>query len=255
MLLILNVCLWACNNNEKSVSTDKVDTSSNVIQEDDTFSKFNSFSKSIITFADSAKDFVPSNYKLLECIYGDLNQDSSEDCILIVKATDTSKFVVDEYSGKLDRNRRGLIILFKKNHQYQLALKNLQCFYSDQEDGGVYYPPELNIEIKNCKLYIQFLHGRYGYWGYSFRYNYQNFELIGYDSESFFHTITTNITSINFITCTKIEQVNANEFCEPGEEKFKTTKTKFRKTSIPNLSQISEFESFGDYIYNAAKME
>lgn len=245
--------LIGCKNNEKPSTTKQIDTTSVSPQDIDTFSNQIIPNGLNVTIADSVTEFVPNDFNIFERIYGDLNNDSIEDCILIVKATDTSKYFNDEFRGKLDRNRRGLIILFKKNNQYELALKNLQCFYSEHEDGGVYYAPELSIEIRNSKLYVNFLHGRYGYWGYTFRYQNNNFELIGYDSESLQNTAVSDITSINFLTCTKIYKNNTNDFCESGEEIFKTTTTKFRKTSIPNLAQISDFESYGDYVYNASK--
>ena len=34
------------------------------------------------------------------------------------------------------------------------------------EDGGVYYPPELAVEIKIAELKFLYGHGRYGYWEY-----------------------------------------------------------------------------------------
>ena len=114
--------------------------------------------------------FLPKDYIIFEKVIGDLNNDSVPDCVLIIKGTDKTKIINDEYRGKLDRNRRGIIVLFKKNDKYELVTKNYNCFSSENEDGGVYFPPELSIEIKNSKLYVTYGHGRYGYWGYTFRF-------------------------------------------------------------------------------------
>ncbi|BAV07409.1 hypothetical protein FLA_3434 [Filimonas lacunae] len=54
-------------------------------------------------------DFVPKGYVFFEKVTGDLDKDSLEDCVLIIKGTDKSRFVNDEYRGKLDRNRRGVM--------------------------------------------------------------------------------------------------------------------------------------------------
>ena len=42
-------------------------------------------------------DFIPKNYVLFEKINGDLDKDGVEDCVLIIKATDKSKFFKHKY--------------------------------------------------------------------------------------------------------------------------------------------------------------
>ena len=74
-------------------------------------------------------DFLPKGYVVFEKINGDLNNDGIEDCILIIKETDTSKIVTDEYRGKLDRNRRGIIVLLNKKNYYELAVKSKRFLY------------------------------------------------------------------------------------------------------------------------------
>ena len=88
-------------------------------------------------------DFVPEGYIIFEKVFGELNKDSLEDCIIIIKGSDKNKIVKDEYRGELDRNRRGIIVLFKRNDGYEVAVRNKDCFSSENEDGGVYYAPEL----------------------------------------------------------------------------------------------------------------
>ena len=147
-------------------------------------------------------DFLPKGYVVFEKIYGDLNNDRIDDCVLIIKGTDTNQITIDEYLGRLDRNRRGIIILFNKNGHYELALKNYHCFSSENEDGGVYFPPELSFEIKNGNLSAHYAHGRYGYWKYTFRFQRSDFDLIGYDngyrSSYISDWVTFEEVSINF---------------------------------------------------------
>ena len=120
-------------------------------------------------------DFVPKGYKVFETIHGDVNKDGIEDLVLIIKETNKKKIVRVEDRGKLDRNRRGIIVLLKNNGQYELTLKNLICFSSEHEDCGVYYAPELSIEIIKGNLCVTYEHGRYGNWIYTFRYQNSNF--------------------------------------------------------------------------------
>jgi hypothetical protein len=194
-------------------------------------------------------DFLPKGYIVFETINGDLNKDGIDDCVLIIKGTDTNKIVADEYRGKLDRNRRGIIVLFSKKGQYELALKNLECFSSENEDGGVYFAPELSTEIKKGNLYFHYGHGRYGYWKYTFRFQNSNFELIGYDASDNHGPVINSETSINFSTKIKQTKINTNESADSGEEVFKATSKKIKIDKLLKLSQIKDFDELDLSIY------
>ncbi|CAM3641981.1 hypothetical protein [Flavobacterium chungbukense] len=187
-------------------------------------------------------DFIPKNYIPFDTIKGDLNKDGKEDIILIIKGTDKSKVIQHEYRGELDRNRRGIIALLNKNGGYELAVKNYDCFSSENEEGGVYYAPELDFEIKNGKLYVNYAHGRYGYWSYTFRYQNSDLELIGYDASSNHGPIVLTETSINFLTRKKIVNHNINENTYDGDEVFEKTESKISKNKLIKLSEIKDFD-------------
>lgn len=189
-------------------------------------------------------DFIPKSYVVFEKINGDLNKDGIEDCVLIIKGTNKSEIISDEYRGKLDRNRRGIIILFNKNDHYELAVKNQNCFSSENEEGGVYYAPELSIEIKKGNLYISYAHGRYGNWGYTFRFQNSDFELIGYNESNNHGPVVNSETSINFSTKKKLVKVNTNENADSGEEVFETTTKKININRLIRLSEIKDFTEF-----------
>ena len=174
---------------------------------------------------------------------GDFNKDGLEDYILIIKGTDKSKVIQHEYRGELDRNRRGIIALVNKNNGYELAAKNYDCFSSENEEGGVYYAPELDFEIKDGKLYINYAHGRYGYWQYTFRYQNSDFELIGYEASNNRGPVTESQTSINFSTKKKRMDVNTNPNADDGGEVFKTT---WQKINIDRLIKLSEIKDFDE---------
>jgi len=190
-------------------------------------------------------DFLPKGFVLFETINGDLNKDGIEDCILIIKGTDKSKIITDKYSGQLDRNRRGIIILFNKNNHYELVIKNQDCFSSENEDGGVYFAPELSVEIENSNLTAFYRHGRYGYWKYIFRHQNGDFELIGYDASVNRGPVTQYQTSINFLTKKKLTRDNLNKD-EEGDEKYEDNfKDKWKKINIKShvmLSRIKDFD-------------
>jgi hypothetical protein len=187
-------------------------------------------------------DYIPKGMALFDQISGDLNRDGIVDLVLMIKGTDKSMFIQDEYRGELDRNRRGIIVLFKREQGYELASKNPDCFSSENEEGGVYYPPELTLDIRKGKLYVEYRHGRYGYWTYTFRCQNGDFELIGYDSTSSYGPVINREKSINFSTKRMQERVNVNESAESGEEVFKETWKDIQLDKMIKLSEIKDFD-------------
>ncbi|REG83384.1 hypothetical protein [Algoriphagus antarcticus] len=185
-------------------------------------------------------DFLPEGYDIFEKIDGDLNKDGLEDNVLVIKGTDISKVKTDEDRGELDRNRRGIIVLFNTNGNYELALENYECLNSENEDGGVYFPPELSVKIEKENLYFHFGHGRYGSWEYTFRFQNSEFELIGYDETSKRGPVTDRKTSINFLTRKKHEKVNTYE--NELDEVFKETWTTIEVKRLIKLSEIKDFD-------------
>ena len=195
-------------------------------------------------------DFIPKGYKLFEKISGDLNKDGLDDCVLIIKATRKDGFERD-YEGKLiDRNRRGIIVLFSEEKGYKVAVKNYNCFSSENEDGGNYFSPELGVIIKDSKLYLHYYHGRYGYWEYCFRYQNSDFMLIGYEASHDRGPVVLFKTSINFLTGVEYddENINAYNFNADSDddseidEVFKRTVVKLKKKPLMKLSEIEDFD-------------
>jgi len=194
-------------------------------------------------------DFLPKGFVVYERINGDLNKDGMEDCVLIIKGTDKNQIVTDEYRGELDRNRRGIIVLFSKNGHYELAVKNYDCFSSENEDGGVYFAPELSVAIEKGNLYVGYGHGRYGDWQYTFRFQNSDFELIGYDQSDNRGPIIQRETSINFLSKKKQEKVNTNEDAESGDEVFKETWKNIFVDKRIKLSEVKDFDELDMSVY------
>jgi len=176
-------------------------------------------------------------------IKGDLNNDGFEDVVLIIKGIDKSKIIKDDNGSELDRNRRGIIVLFNKGDCYELATKNYDCFSSENEDGGVYIAPELDVEIKKGKLYLEYGHGRYGNWSYTFRYQNGGMELIGYDLYSSRGPVPQYEVSINFLTQKKLTRDNLNKDDDDDSNvKYKETWEKITIKKLIKLSEIKDFD-------------
>ena len=187
-------------------------------------------------------DFIPKGYKLFEKISGDLNKDGLEDCVLIIKATRKDGFVKNSFDKVVDRNRRGIIILFTEKDGYKLASKNYNCFSSENEEGGVYCAPYLSIDIRNSKLFVHYAHGRYGYWEYCFRYQDSDFMLIGYESFGSHGPTVLGKVSINFLTGVRYDDDNVNKYDDDAEEKFVRKVIKLKKEPLKKLSEIDDFD-------------
>ena len=232
---LLFMLLQGCTNiAEKNTNTNKQETVAPEIQ----------ISEAIIApeHKQHPDDFIPQGYKIFEETEGDLNKDGIADKILIIKGTGKDEFFKDEYRGELDRNRRGIIILFKKNEGYDLAAKNYDCFSSENEDGGVYFAPELSLTAEKGKLCIHYAHGRYGYWTYTFRYKNSDFELIGYDSSDNNGPEVNSETSINFLTKKKLIRRNTQEDDKDGEAVFEETWEDIKLDKPYKLSEIKDFD-------------
>lgn len=189
-------------------------------------------------------DFIPEGYVLFTKYFGDLNNDGQADCVLIIKNTDEKNMVVNRFDKLVDRNRRGIILLLKNGENYQLTDKNYDCFFSENEDGGVYYAPQLGIELIDGHLIVSYEHGRYGNWNYIFSIDDSTFKLIGYHSISNYGPITNKVTSINFLTKKKLIKENINENTEvSGDEVFKETEF---DVEINNLIKLSEIKYFSE---------
>lgn len=188
------------------------------------------------------RKFIPKGYELVSITNGDLNNDKTIDCVLLVQATNPANWVVDYYGKKVNRNRRGLIVLFAINGTYVLSAKNLTCFSSAEEEGGNYMPPDLGIEIKKSKLYIGYAHGRYGYWEYCFRWQASNFVLIGYEGSSNRGPIVEAATSINFLT--NKTEIRKNTMLESldGEGIFEVQYLDRKPRPLLKLTDIKDFD-------------
>lgn len=199
-----------------------------------------------------AENFIPDGYSLQYIVNGDLNDDGLEDALLLVKKVDKENHVINNHGDAVDRNRRGIIILLKKqDSSYRVSVQNMDAFSSDFEDGGMYYAPELLIDIKENKLYIHYKHGRYGNWMYTFKNKADDFELIGYNQNEHFGPIISTEISINFLTQKRLVRDNINKYKENADELdpvFTDTWEDLPNNKTIKLSQITDFDSLSSLL-------
>ncbi len=200
-------------------------------------------------FADSPAPWsglVPKGFRVVETIRGDLNRDGRDDVVLLVKASDPDEVVTNGRGERVDRNRRGLVIAFRDRDRdgYQLVLKNPTLLSSENEEGGVYFPPELSVGVEKGALVLHYSHGRYGYWQYKFRYQQGQFVLIGYDRSEHRGPVIESVTSINFSTGKKLNKVNTNRGAQGGEERFVEQWSRIVVPKPIDLADISDLDNW-----------
>lgn len=189
------------------------------------------------------KRFIPENYKIFETYKGDLNNDAIEDVVLIIKEVNTKNIIINRFDKTVDRNRRGIIILFKTKQGYKLANENYTCFSSENEDGGNYYAPVLSVEIEHGNLNVYYEHGRYGSWNYTFKFLNSQISLIQYTCRSTIGPIVREITTINFLTKKKLIATNINAYGEANEDEiFENNWSIIKNEDLIQLNKIKDFE-------------
>ncbi len=123
-----------------------------------------------------------------------------------------------------DLGARGLIVLFKyKSGEYFKVVEKYNCLDSGEEDGGVYFAPELHVYLdEDGVLGIGYGHGRYGGWGCTFKYINGEFKYIGSSSSESMSWIAEDLSSSSIDYYKGIAEdyhiINVNEnFNENGD--------------------------------------
>lgn len=240
------VFLVSCQRKPESVSFEPISNETiSLLEENPPTEIAEEDKKEPILLPDGLAALVPDDFAVTEVVSGDLNKDSREDYVLIIKDTDKENIAQNRFEEVADRNRRGIIIAFKEGNGYKKVVENRSCFSSENEDGGVYFPPELSVHInKNNNLEINYGHGRYGHWGYMFRYQNKAFELIGYHASENRGPVELSKVSINFSTKKKKISVNTNPEGDSGEEVWEE---KWEDSEIDELVNLQDIEDF-DYL-------
>jgi hypothetical protein len=160
--------------------------------------------------AKSPTALVPTGYKILEEVKGDLNKDGLEDHVFVI-------------ASKQDESRRGIVIAFNKGESYENVLENRDVFSYDVDDV-TFDPPAVGVTIKKGILGIEtssmVVRPYRSQRSYKFRFQNSDFELIGYDESDTYGPNTLRAVSINILSNkmqtkeNKDEDGNSEEFNE-----------------------------------------
>jgi hypothetical protein len=201
--------------------------------------------------------FIPQGWKILETATGDLNRDGQIDAALIIQQNNPNNIKSHDGLGsdRLNLNPRKLLVLFKTAQGNQLMTENYSlptendeespCLADPLEDGGIVITKGL-LKI-NLHYWLSC-----GSWyvtnnSYTFRYQNNNFNLIGFDSNDF-HRASGDITekSINFSTGKVKSTTGKNEFAEtaqPIKTEWSTLKNKYQiQLHDIDFSEYAEYQ-------------
>lgn len=231
---------------------------------------FNStvFPQEIPNSGKDVKDFVPKGWKIFKQAEGDLNKDKKNDVVLIIEDTNSANIFKNESLGnpEINLNLRYLLILFKTEKGYELkeinktflpteGSEDTPCLSDPLMDGG--------IEIKNGAIVLAL-----NYWlscgswytstnTYTFRYQKNEFELIGFDSQEF-HRASGEMSSVSINFSTKKMSITSggNMFGEDSDgneikSEEKTEWKTFKLDKLKNLKTLKvpmEWEFMGNFI-------
>lgn len=187
--------------------------------------------------------FVSENDKIVQTINADLNGDKKPDIIFLTQQNYEWLYRKDEDGNNVNLNRRGIIVALNHGNTYELIVNNPSCFYSDNEYGGNYFAPELDLQVENQQLFIHFSHGRYGYWHYKLALQKKKMIMVEYFNNYSRGPVIQEETIINFLSKTKIIDDNINKDTENDEDiKLVRSTSKININKLINLSQIEMFE-------------
>ena len=159
---------------------------------------FYAFGESFPQKAKSVKDFIPKGWEQLYIAKGDLNKDKLEDVVIVIR-----NGVPDWGNDGIDVDYVLLVLFKEKDGTYSLVAKNDKNFISDGYPAARFVN---DIEIRKNTLIIEFQYFTGAHLFdiadfYTFRFQNNVFELIGYDNyES--NTIGGDVyeISVNFST-------------------------------------------------------
>lgn len=186
----------------------------------------------LVEQAATPEQFVPAGWKLEQLITGDLNKDSREDAVLVLRQTDPDNILTLDWAPDqpVDTNPRILAAAFADGISgYTLALQNHALIWrqtSPTESDPLSEAGGVSIDRGSLKVDLYYFSSAggsdMGVISYRFRHEKGEFRLIGYDRDNT-HRMSgeTTHTSVNLL--------NRNVIIKTGHIENAEVKTVTRK--------------------------
>jgi len=193
----------------------------------------------ITTTATSLSGFTPAGWRVLDSAFGDLNYDELTDAAFVLQTSDSVKLVKEE--DTVVTQPRILVIVFKDTatNTYRLA-KQSNSFILNHDNPAMDDPYQ-PMKINNHILQIHFLlFYNMGSWyvndvSYKFRYQNNEFVLIGADNHSY-HRATQDFEDYSYNFLTRKGTITRGD--NSGNKKPQV------QSFLINLKNLKTFETF-----------
>lgn len=196
------------------------------------------------------KHLTPKGWTILDSAQGDLNKDGRSDLALIIEENNPKNIQKDSDDRTINLNPRHLLVFLNQNNAYQLISRNQTLPTENNAESSCLLDPlaESNgIKINKGLLTIEFSYFMAcGGWEwprhtYTFRYQKQKMQLIGFDYNSFHRASgEQSASSYNFSTL-KVKRTNGGNQFEGGQAK--STWSSF-KLNNPLFLEDIHFDDF-----------
>ncbi len=196
--------------------------------------------------------FVPKGWKIIYRAKGDLNKDRLPDEAIMIQNTNPKNIIKNDGLGsdQLNVNPRMLLVLFKTSGNYSLKAQNTSFIPTENNEENTCLADPLEetgaINIKNGTLILSYQYWLScgSYWvnnvDYTFRFQNQKMELIGFDSENYSRSSgEQTAASINFSTKKKSETSGGSMFSDKTN-KPKIVWKKFNWGRLFTLDEMTE---------------
>jgi hypothetical protein len=190
-------------------------------------------------------DFIPKNWQILDSTKGDLNKDKIADYALVIQLIEISGSINRNDSGpkKLPFQPRILIIALTNPVTKQLELAEQNISFILQHDDPSMEDPFQSIKIEKGILNLEFqIFYNMGSWyvsntSYKFRYQNNNFTLIGADDSSF-HRATHDFKAYSYNFLSKKWSLQKGNF-----DTNETSKEEWHNLLINELKTFKTFKT------------
>ena len=186
-------------------------------------------------------DFIPTGWKILDSVKDDLNKDYIDDAAIILQHRDSVTIVNADGDTTLTQPRI-LLILFKNTVSNKFELTEQSNTFILKHDNPAMDDPYQGLAINKGVLEISFnLFYNMGSWYitnaiYKFRYQEEQFVLIGVDNSSF-HRATHDYENFSYNFLTKKRTLTKGN---DNDGKEKTTWKALKIVTLKTLKTFTE---------------
>ena len=199
---------------------------------------------------------VPKGWKVLAVSEGDLNKDQLKDVAMIIEKNKADVVVKNNEGKAIHNHPRQLLVFFKTPKSYQLMVSNKTIPVAETENSCEQDPlleSSHGVKINKGVLQVDFSYFMAcGSWEwprhfYTFRWQQQQFKLIGFDAHSFARNSGEETSSSYNFSTLKVKKTTGGNVFEGGKPKSQWES--FADPKKLNLKNINFNDFYSQFNY------